>query len=125
MAGVEALAVTVPADGPRSLAGALAGVWGEWTGGLRAARADRRVGAVFVVMAVTMLSEGVILVLLVAFVEGVLGGGAPEFSWMIAGLGLGGIAGSFVVGWLSTLISPTRLLALLQRSGAIGHRRLR
>jgi MFS family permease len=44
--------------------------------------------------------------------EGVLGGGAPEFSWIIAGLGLGGIAGSFVVGWLSRFVTATRILAV-------------
>ena len=109
----EESTATVPtAAGSRSLAGAFAGVWREWAGGLRAARADRRVATVFVVMAITMISEGVIAVLLVAFVEGVLGGGAPEFSWMVAGLGLGGIAGSFVVGWLSRFVTATRILAV-------------
>ena len=100
---------TVPtAAGSRSLAGAFAGVWREWAGGLRAARADRKVATVLAIIAVTMISEGV------------LGGGAPEFSWIIAGLGLGGIAGSFVVGWLSRFVTATRILAVsLCFNGAI------
>jgi MFS family permease len=97
----EESTATVPtAAGSRSLAGAFAGVWREWAGGLRAARADRKVATVLAIIAVTMISEGV------------LGGGAPEFSWIIAGLGLGGIAGSFVVGWLSRFVTATRILAV-------------
>lgn len=95
-----------------SATSALADVWREWTGGLRAARTERGVSVIFAVIAVAMVAEGIITVLIVAFVEGVLGGGAPEFSWLIAGLGLGGIIGSFLVGWLGGIISPTRLLAL-------------
>ena len=96
----------------RRAASAWAQALREWLEGLRLVSGTPRVAAVFAVMAVTMVGEGVIFVLIVIFVKEALGGGALEFSWLITAYGAGGIAGGFLAGWLGGVIGGTRLLAL-------------
>jgi len=88
------------------------GVWREWLEGLRVVSADRRVAAVFVIVATALIGEGVIWVLLVVFIKEALGGSALAFGWLLAGYGLGSILGGFAAGWLSSVVRPTRLVAL-------------
>jgi len=102
-----------PADPAEATTSAWAGALREWLEGLRllggGSGGDSRVAAVF---AVAMVGEGVITVLIIAFVKDVLGGGATEFSWIISAYGAGGIAGGFLAAWLGAAIGEVRLLAL-------------
>ena len=93
-------------------ASAWVGALREWLEGLRLVGGDLRVAAVFAVVAVAMVGEGVITVLIIVFVKDVLGGGSPEFSWIITAYGAGGIAGGFLAAWLSPAVGEARLLAL-------------
>lgn len=93
-------------------ASAWAGALREWLDGLRLVGRDLRVAAVFAVVAVAMVGEGVITVLIVVFVKDVLEGGATEFSWLITAYGAGGIAGGLLAAWLNSIVGETRLLAL-------------
>ena len=110
----------VPTDQPAGDAGetaqltasALAGALREWLEGLRLVGRDLRVAAVFAVVAVAMVGEGIITVLILVFVKDVLGGGSPEFSWIITAYGAGGIAGGFLAAWLGPAVGEARLLAL-------------
>jgi MFS family permease len=79
---------------------------------LRLVGRDLRVAAVFAVVAVAMVGEGVITVLIIVFVKDVLGGGSPEFSWIITAYGAGGVAGGFLAAWLGPVVGEARLLAL-------------
>ena len=93
-------------------ASAWAGALREWLEGLRLVGRDLRIAAVFAVVAVAMVGEGVITVLIIVFVKDVLGGGSAEFSWIITAYGAGGIAGGFLAAWLAPAIGEARLLAL-------------
>ena len=112
-----------PQEEPNVDAQALTSAWvgalREWLEGLRLVGRDSRVAAVFAVVAVAMVGEGVITVLIVIFVKDVLGGGAPQFSWIITAYGLGGIAGGFLAAWLSGVVGETRLLALSAAANGI------
>ena len=93
-------------------ASAWVGALREWLEGLRLVGGDLRVAAVFAVVAVAMVGEGVITVLIIVFVKDVLGGGSPEFSWIITAYGAGGIAGGFLAAWLGPAVGEARLLAV-------------
>ena len=93
-------------------ASAWVGALREWLEGLRLVGGDLRVAAVFAVVAVAMVGEGVITVLIIVFVKDVLGGGSPEFSWIITAYGAGGVAGGFLASWLGPVVGEARLLAL-------------
>lgn len=109
--------ITVPAitqhpsneDAPRA---ALARVWHELVEGLRLVKDERLVAAVFTVFGITMVAEGILDVLLVAFVKQVLGVGALEFGWIITAQGIGGIAGGIIFAQLGKSLQPTRLIML-------------
>ena len=105
-----------PAGDATETAQLTATVWSgalrEWLEGLRLVGRDLRVAAVFGVVAVAMVGEGVINVLIIVFVKDVLGGGSPEFSWIITAYGAGGIAGGFLAAWLGPTAGESRLLAL-------------
>src|SRR5215210_1628139 len=100
-------------------ASAWVGALREWLEGLRLVGRDLRVAAVFGVVAVAMVGEGVINVLIIVFVKDVLGGGSPEFSWIITAYGAGGIAGGFLAAWLGPTVGETRLLALSAAANGI------
>ena len=110
----------VPTDQPAAdatetaqlTASAWVGALREWLEGLRLVGGDLRVAAVFAVVAVAMVGEGVITVLIIVFVKDVLGGGSPEFSWIITAYGAGGIAGGFLAAWLGPAAGEARLLAV-------------
>jgi hypothetical protein len=57
--------------------------------GLELVGRDLRVAAVFAVVAVAMVGEGVITVLIIVFVKDVLGGGSPSSAGSSRPTGLG------------------------------------
>jgi MFS family permease len=86
-------------------------LWQEWLAGLRLMRKDRLTAAVFVATGIAMLGEGILIVLLVPFVE-LLQGGALELGWLLTVRGLGGLVGGLVVGRLGNALKPSRVFSL-------------
>ncbi len=98
-------------EGPPSGAGVLK-VWREWVDGLRLVRRERLVAAIFIVIAVAMIGEGLIEVLLTGYVEHVLHATAVIFGWLMSAQAIGGIIGSLLVVRLSKWLSPALLIPL-------------
>jgi len=86
-------------------------LWADLRSGLELVRRQRLVRAVFAVTGLAMVGEGIVAVLMVVFVEDLLGEGAREFGWLAAARGIGGILGGVVVGLLATRLAPRRLIA--------------
>jgi MFS family permease len=101
-----------PDAAPGAVASAWRGALGEWVDGLRLIGRDRKIFVLFGVVSVAHVGEGVAFVLPIIFVTDVLGGGAVEFSYWIAGYGVGGILGGLLLGWLGRAVEETRLFAL-------------
>jgi MFS family permease len=91
---------------------AWANAFGEWLGGLKLIGRERSVAVLFAVISVVTVGEGVVTVLMIIFFRDTLGGGAQEFSYFIAGYGVGGILGGLLLGWASRVIDEVRLFSL-------------
>jgi len=94
-----------------------ASLWQEWLAGLRLMKKDRLTAAVFAAAGIAMLGEGILIVLLVPFVE-LLQGGALELGWLLSVRGLGGLMGGLVVGRLGSALNPPMVFSL--SLGAVG-----
>lgn len=100
-------------EAPRSGAGAgVLKVWHEWMDGLRLVRRKRLVAAIFTVIGVAMIGEGLIEVLFTGYAEHVLHGTAVIFGWLMSAQAVGGIIGSLLVVRLSKWLSPALLIPL-------------
>ncbi|HVF99810.1 MAG TPA: MFS transporter [Chloroflexia bacterium] len=86
--------------------------WREWVDGLRVVRHNPIVGALFVVLCINSLGEGMLGVLFAPFVKDVVGGGANEFGWLISAQAVGGLLGSLVVGGIWKKVPAWQLVAL-------------
>jgi MFS family permease len=84
----------------------------EWLGGLKLIVRERSVAVLFAVISVATVGEGVGTVLVIIFFRDALGGGAQEFSYFIAGYGVGGILGGLLLNWASRVIDEVRLFSL-------------
>ncbi|HEY1348221.1 MAG TPA: MFS transporter, partial [Ktedonobacteraceae bacterium] len=84
----------------------------EWLDGLRLVRRSRLIAAIFTVMGVAMIGEGLIEVLFPGYVEHVLHGSAVVLGWLMSAQAVGGIAGSLLVVRLSKWIPPALLISL-------------
>lgn len=82
----------------------------EWAAGMRLVRRDRLVATIFLITGVAAIGEGILLVLFVAFVGDVLGGGAEEFGWLNGARGIGTITAGLLVGALAARLSLPRLI---------------
>ena len=92
---------------------AFVGVWQELVDGLRPVRGDRAVIALLAVITLAMIGEGNLSVLAIAYVEGVLGYGTREFSWIFAARAFGDLlSGLVVVGFAIRHLSPGKLIAI-------------
>lgn len=90
--------------------------WREWEQGLGVIRRHRLLSVVFGLEAVMSLGEGVFRVLIVVFTVEVLGGGAAELGWLMAGQAVGGLFGAALLASTRRVLSPARLLGW----GAVG-----
>lgn len=97
---------------PLTIAGRLYGVWREWLEGMGLLREQPLLANLFVVMALAVCADGMITALLVVFVNDVLNGRALEFGWIITARGAGGLLGGVILGQLSEIFQPTRLIIL-------------
>lgn len=89
----------------------LAKVWHEWRAGLRLVQRERLVTAIFVVVGVAMIGEGLIEVLLTGYVKHILHGAALVLGWLMSAQAIGGIAGSLLIVRLSKLMPPALLIS--------------
>ncbi|HEY3081937.1 MAG TPA: MFS transporter [Chloroflexota bacterium] len=106
------LLVAVPRVERAAAAAALTGwrrVWDDWHDGLRLVARERWLTVVFVVVAVTMIAEGVLNVAYIIWVRELLGGGAREFGWLLSAQAAGSILGAPAVVWLGQRVAPGRL----------------
>ncbi|HEX9132821.1 MAG TPA: MFS transporter [Ktedonobacteraceae bacterium] len=87
-------------------------IWHEWVEGLQLVRKQQLITGIFVVFGVAMVGEGIIEVLIAAYVKQVMHGNALVLGWLMTAQAIGGIAGSLLIVQLSKVIHPTRLIPL-------------
>jgi len=106
------LANTRNSEARTGLSTSLAKIWREWLDGLHLVKQERLVVAIFTVVGVAMISEGLIEVLINGYVKTLLHGNALVLGWLLAAQSIGGLAGSLLVTRLSKLVSPVLLISL-------------
>ena len=74
-------------------------VWHEWLEGLRLVKQERNVAAMFALIAITSLGEGVFSVLFIVYVSKVLHGGALQLGWLQGAQAVGGLIGGLLIGF--------------------------
>lgn len=87
-----------------------AAFWREWIEGLRLVGSERWIVGLFAVEATAMLGAGMVWVILIVFVERTLHQGALQYGWWLSLNAVGGIVGSFVVGYAARWVSAARLI---------------
>lgn len=83
----------------------------EWLAGFRQVKHERLLFAIFTIMGVAMLGQGLISVSWVVFVRENLAGGPFEYGIVQVAVAAGGILGAFLLGKLSRILSPGYLIA--------------
>lgn len=86
------------------------GLRGEWVEGMKVVRHNRVVAALFALLGVNMIAEGILSVLMVIYVQAVLGGGSMEVGWLLTAQAVGGLAGSLFVGRWSRSIKAWQMV---------------
>lgn len=82
----------------------------EWIGGMKVVRNNRVVAALFALLGVNMIAEGILSVLMVIYVQAVLGGGPVEVGWLLTAQAVGGLVGSLFVGRWSRSIKAWQMV---------------
>jgi len=85
-------------------------LWRDWVAGLSVVRMRRAIAAIFLLLGLAAIGEGVFSVLFILYVVSVLGGGAPELGVLMSSQAVGGLLGSFLLVPLSTRASAARLI---------------
>jgi MFS family permease len=88
------------------------GLFQEWSEGMQGIFRRRSLKVIFFVIALQSIGEGVFGVLLVVFVEHVLGYGATVYGFLIAIQAVGSLVGGFAIGSLGKRFVPARLLGV-------------
>ncbi len=119
-------AKTAPSDGARPAApgsvehtrpaGIAAAVWHDLVTGLRFARRDYLISALFVIGATAMTSDGIGNVLGFPWLKETLHGGALERGWLASAQAIGGVIGGLLIGRVSRRVGP---VALMTTSGVV------
>ncbi len=99
-------------DAAQEAAASWRAVWRDWLRGLELVRRSRLLAILFGIRGITSLGEGVFGTMFVIWVSEILGGGAPEFGWLMSGQAVGGLLGGLVVGYAGRMLSPDRLFGL-------------
>ncbi|HET9223192.1 MAG TPA: MFS transporter [Roseiflexaceae bacterium] len=94
----------------------IAAIWEELVAGLRYARYDRLVSALFVIVGTSMISEGIANVLGFPWLKETLHGGALERGWLASAQAVGGVIGGLAIGRVAQRIQP---VALMTASGVL------
>jgi MFS family permease len=87
-------------------------VFQQWREGLQVIRHNLVVRMMFICNALMGIGEGVVGVLFVPFVTDVLHGEAIQLGWLMSAQAVGGILGSFVIGWVGSRMLPLRLFTI-------------
>ncbi len=85
-------------------------VWHEWLEGLRLVKQERNVAAMFALIAITSLGEGVFSVLFIVYVSKVLHGGALQLGWLQGAQAVGGLIGGLLIGFVVRKVSLPHLI---------------
>jgi MFS family permease len=85
-------------------------LWPEWIEGLKLVKRDRLVSTLFIMMAIMALGEGVFAIMFVVWISRVLGGGAPEYGWLMSAQAVGGLLGGMVAGSIARWLRPVQFL---------------
>jgi MFS family permease len=93
--------------------------WTEWLDGLRLARRERLITALFIVLVLMNFGGVMIDPLYPAFVSDVLRAGPQAFGWLLTTWAVGGLLGGLVVGKLGKAVRPTRLLGWCSIIGGV------
>jgi len=94
-------------------------VWHEWREGIRFARTNAVVRAVFVGVGVVSVSEGILSVALVPFTRQVLGGGAATLGLIVSAQAIGGIIGSVIFGRVGDRLPPALTVGISGATDAV------
>lgn len=87
-------------------------IWQEWVEGLDLVRRDKAVSAVFLIMSVLMVAQGIINIVLLIFVHNVLHGNASIYGLLITTQGIGTLIGSLLVESANKFLRPAYLSVL-------------
>jgi MFS family permease len=93
-------------------AGAWRMVWRELSEGFRLVQRDRLVRALFLIIGVAMVAEGIINVLGFPWLKQVLHGDALTRGWMTSAQAVGGLIGGLLIGRVSQRVRPAYLIGL-------------
>lgn len=95
-----------------SAANAWTGLWREWTAGLSLVRRGHTVSALFLIMAVQAMAQGLFLVLFIVFVEQVLRNGPAAIGLLRGVQAIGGLLGGLTVAALGRRLPMASLVGL-------------
>lgn len=94
-------------------------IWHEWREGMRFARTNAVVRAVFVSVGIVSVSEGILSVALVPFTRQVLGGGAATLGLIVSAQAIGGIIGSVIFGRVGDRLPPALTVGISGATDAV------
>jgi len=87
-------------------------VWREWRAGIRLVKKEQLVSAIFIIIGIAMVGEGIIEVLIAPYVERVLHGTPMVLGWLMSAQAVGGILGSLAIPRLSKIFRPGHLMGV-------------
>ncbi len=99
-------------SGDSTIKNSLLKAWQEWRAGMGLVKKEQLVRAIFIIIGVAMIGEGIIEVLIAPYVEHVLHGTPLVLGWLMSAQAIGGILGSLAVPRLSKILPPGRLMGI-------------
>lgn len=87
-------------------------VWQEWRAGIGLVNKEQLVSAIFIIIGIAMVGEGIIEVVLAPYVERVLHGTPMALGWLMSAQAVGGILGSLAIPRLSKIFRPGPLMGV-------------
>ena len=85
--------------------------WKDWVGGVKLVSRYRPLSFVFLAVGISLIGDSIMGVLLVVFVQDVVGAGAQEFGWILTARGVGGVLGGLIVAHIGLRFQPKNLIA--------------
>ena len=110
MIQVPASEVAAGAADEGSAGSALSSFVAEFVAGLKLVAGKPALSRIFLVFAIGALGDSILTVLLVAFIQDVVGVGSAEFGLLLTARGLAGILGGIVVGAFGSKFKPEHLI---------------
>jgi MFS family permease len=84
----------------------------DWLDGLKVIRRNRIVMALFVLLGINNIIDGLVTVLLAVYVTTALGGGSPELGFLLTAQAVGGLAGGIFVGRITRNIPAWKVIGV-------------